>query len=96
MKTNNNPDIFAAILTLKSAKELENFFNDLCTPRELLAFKERWEISKLLDQGGLSYREISDQTGASTTTVTRVARFLTQQNNKGYREVLDRLSRAKS
>ncbi|MEI9902624.1 MAG: hypothetical protein WDN06_00515 [Asticcacaulis sp.] len=32
------------------------------------------------------------KTGASTTTVTRVARFLREMPHQGYRRVLDRLS----
>jgi uncharacterized protein YerC len=35
-------------------------------------------------------------TGASTTTVTRVARFLSQEPWQGYRTILDRLKEPKS
>ena len=43
----------------------------------------------MLDQG-LPYREISDKTGISTATVTRVARCLTYGSEGGYRRALDR------
>lgn len=36
---------------------------------------ERWKVVRLLDQG-VSYRNISNRTGASTATVTRVAHWL--------------------
>jgi uncharacterized protein YerC len=48
-------------------------------------------VARLLDQGTLSYREISELTGASTTTVTRVARFLRDMPHQGYRRVLDKM-----
>ena len=48
-------------------------------------------IAQLLDAGDLSYREIAEAAGASTTTVTRVARFLREMPYQGYRRVLDRL-----
>jgi TrpR-related protein YerC/YecD len=80
-----------AILTLKDAGEVRAFLDDLCTPAEIRAFAERFKVARLLDEGQLSYREISERTGASTTTVTRVARFLREMPHKGYRLVLDRM-----
>lgn len=80
-----------AILTLKDAGEVRAFLDDLCTPAELRAFAERFKVARLLDEGQLSYREISERTGASTTTVTRVARFLREMPHQGYRLVLDRM-----
>ena len=79
-----------ALLTLKTADEARRFLRDLSTPGELQALAERWRVARLLDEGELSYREISAETGVSTTTVTRVARFLTQEDHQGYRLVLDR------
>ena len=52
---------------------------------------ERWDVARLLDAGDLTYREIHDATGVSTTTIVRVARFLRQEDNRGYRLLLDRL-----
>lgn len=64
---------------------------DLCTPAEVRTLAERWHVARLLHRGDLSYREISDRTGVSPTTVVRVARFLRQEPHQGYREVIDRL-----
>jgi TrpR-related protein YerC/YecD len=80
-----------ALLTLKTTDEVRAFLDDLCTPAEIRAFAERFKVARLLDEGQLSYREISERTGASTTTVTRVARFLREMPHKGYRLVLDRM-----
>ena len=57
---------------------------------------QRWHVARLLDAGELSYREIHDETGVSTTTITRVARFLEQEPNQGYRLVLDRLKQSRA
>lgn len=84
-----------AILSLETEAEVKAFLDDLCTPSELRAFAERFKVARLLDEGQSSYREISEKTGASTTTVTRVARFLRDMPHQGYRRVLDRLKAAK-
>lgn len=81
-----------ALLTLQSPQEIRAFLDDLCTPSELRAFAERFRVARLLDEGQLSYRDISERTGASTTTVTRVARFLREMPHQGYRLVLDRMN----
>jgi len=80
-----------AVLSLESVEEVRDFLNDLCTPAELRAFNERFKVARLLDEAKMSYREISEATGASTTTVTRVARFLREMPHQGYRLVLDRM-----
>jgi TrpR-related protein YerC/YecD len=81
-------DLFEAILELEDADEVEHFLRDLCTLSELQAMAHRWEVAKLVEQG-LPYQEISRQTGASTTTVTRVAHWL-RYGEGGYRLALER------
>ena len=80
-----------AILALRDAGEAERFLRDLLTPGEMKTLTERRRVAGLLNEGGHSYREISEMTGASTTTVTRVARFLSQEPWQGYRTILNRL-----
>jgi TrpR-related protein YerC/YecD len=93
-KNENQDQRFAALckafLALKSEDEVRRFLIDLCTPGEMQDFGERFLIARLLQKGGLSYREISSLTGASTTTVGRVARFLEQEPHRGYKTVLER------
>lgn len=79
-----------ALLALGTEAEMRRFLRDLTTPGEMQALAERWRVARMLDEGVKSYREISAETGVSTTTVTRVARFLTQEDHQGYRLVLDR------
>jgi len=81
-------DLFEAILGLEGPDEVERFLRDLCTLGELQAMAHRWEVVKLVERG-LPYQEISRQTGASTTTVTRVAHWL-RYGEGGYRMALER------
>lgn len=84
-------DLCAALLTPRDSAEMERLLLDLCTPAEIHSLAERWHVARLLDGSGLSYREIHDATGVSTTTVVRVARFLREERNQGYRRALDSL-----
>src|SRR3954470_16945277 len=79
----------AALLTPGSREAMARLLTDLCTPAEIRTLGERWHVARLLDGTGLSYREIHDATGVSTTTIVRVARFLRQEPNLGYRRALD-------
>lgn len=81
-------ELFRAILGLKTIREAERFFRDLCTPEELRAMADRWEIARLV-AAGQPYREIAKKLGTSTATVSRVADWL---NNGlgGYRLILSR------
>ena len=87
-RTNEMRDLFETILGLEDPDEVERFLRDLCTLSELQAMAHRWEVAKLLERG-LPYHEISKLTGASTTTVTRVAHWL-RHGEGGYRLALER------
>jgi TrpR-related protein YerC/YecD len=82
-------DLCAALLTPRDAKEMCRLLVDLCTPAEIRTLGERWHVARLLDGTNLSSRDIHDATGVSTTTIVRVARFLRQEPNRGYRRALD-------
>ncbi len=91
-----DPDILAAglraaLLTPRDEAEMNRLLVDLCTPAEIRTLAERWHVARLLDGTDLSYREIHDATGVSTTTVVRVARFLREERNGGYRQAIDSL-----
>ncbi len=81
--------LFEAVLLLEDVDEAAAFFRDLCTRRELEEMSHRWTIARLLDDG-LSYREIAQQTGASTATITRINQWL-QHGTGGYRRALQRV-----
>jgi TrpR-related protein YerC/YecD len=91
LKKNPAAKLFEAILLLETTDEVERFMRDLCTPQEISALAERWRVCRLLAQDTLSYREISQKTGASLATITRVARFLKTEAHQGYAAVLKKM-----
>ena len=89
--TDEIEDLSRTVAGLRSVDEVERFLRDLCTLPELEAMAHRWQVAKLLDEG-LPYLTVSQRTGASTTTVTRVAQWL-RRGEGGYRLALDRARR---
>jgi len=81
--------VYDALLSLKNREECAAFMRDLCTEGELYAFAERFAIARLLARD-VSYRDAADETGASTTTVTRVSHWL-HHGQGGYRAIISRL-----
>lgn len=86
--THDTVSLFEALTASCSTSEMENFLIDLCTPQEIKVLKERWRVCQLLDQGTYSYRDIHKMTGASLTTIGRVARYLNDERSQGYRMML--------
>ena len=80
--------LFRALITLTTVQECRSFLRDLCTPAELQALVDRWQVVELLTQD-LPYRKIHDLTGVSVTTIGRVARFL-NEGFGGYSVALER------
>jgi TrpR-related protein YerC/YecD len=81
------------LLLLKNKNEVNDFLKDLCTPAELKALEERWSVAQLLYEDTLSYRDIATKLETSTTTVTRVARFLSNEHYQGYKKILKRIKK---
>lgn len=81
-------DLAAAVASLRDADEALRFLRDLCTVNELRELAARWEVARLLDDG-VSYHDISERTGASSATISRVNQWL-RYGRDGYRLVLDR------
>jgi TrpR-related protein YerC/YecD len=84
-------ELCRALLTPSSAEAMARLLTDLCTPQEIRTLAERWHVARLLDGTDLSYRDIHEATGVSTTTIVRVARFLRQEPHQGYRTAIDAL-----
>ena len=63
---------------------------DITTPKEFDALQERLNVVCLLNKG-YSYSEIAKKTNTSTTTITRVARFLKDEPYGGYRWVVENI-----
>ena len=67
------------------------FFEDVCTINELLSLSQRFEVARMLRKKN-TYLEISEKTGASTATISRVNRSLIYGND-GYELVFNRLEK---
>ena len=88
IKSEHEADLFSAVLDLRTTHEVRNFFYDLCTPAELEGLIDRWQVVQLLVKN-FSYRKIAEETGVSTATIVRVAKFLNGGFN-GYRTIMER------
>lgn len=84
-------NLFEAILLLKDPDECYNFFEDICTVAEIKALAQRLEVARML-RAGSHYSVISEKTGASTATISRVNRCLIYGAD-GYKTILDRLEK---
>lgn len=81
-------DLFDAIVEIRDRHECGRFFRDLCTFGELKTMAERWTVARLVARE-MPYRQISELTGASTATITRIAHWL-RHGEGGYRLMLRR------
>ena len=86
-------NLFRAILTLKSEEECYKLFADICTVKELEAFAQRFEVAAQLSSGK-NYNAVSETTGASSATISRVNKCLLYGDG-GYQLVLGRMEETK-
>ena len=89
IRTEEVDHLFEAILCLKNKEECYTFFEDVCTINELLSLSQRFEVAKMLTDKR-TYLDISEKTGASTATISRVNRSL-NYGNDGYEMVFARM-----
>ena len=82
-------ELFRSILSLESVEECYQYFEDLCTIKEIQALGQRLEVARLIDEG-CSYMRVGEVTGASSATIGRVKRSL-NYGAGGYRLILDRM-----
>ncbi len=79
-------NLFETILSIEDIETCKNFFDDLCTIKEIQDMAQRLEVAREL-KNGKSYQEISKSTGASTATISRVNRCILYGSG-GYNSVL--------
>lgn len=93
MRDEQTDNLFRAVLSLNNIDECYAFFEDLCTVSELREMAKRLTAARMLSNNYI-YSDISDKTGLSTATISRVNRCL-KYGNDGYAEILRRLDRKK-
>ena len=81
---------YEAVLSLETPEQCRLFFEDISTIKELQAMSQRLRVAALLDSGS-NYLEVSEATGASSATISRVNRCLNYGG--GYRTALDNLKK---
>lgn len=74
------------IVSLKTKSDCYDFFEDVCTIKEIIDMSKRLEAAKLLNQG-LSYKEVIDKIGLSTATLSRVSKAL-NYGTGGYKKTI--------
>lgn len=90
-KSKEMEDLARAFSLLADDKEVLAFLRDLCTITELKEMAGRFAAVQLLEKGG-SIRNVSKETGLSTTTVSRVSQWKNHVGEGGYNLVLSRIT----
>lgn len=88
--TKEDKELIRAVSILKNEEEITAFLRDIMTINEIDEFSRRFQIAKLLWTTDMSYVEIAQRVGTSTTTVTRVSQWLYKESWQGYSLVLQR------
>ncbi len=89
LKSEAADQLFQAILLLENINECYAFFEDICTVNEIKSLAQRLDVARMLKQRN-TYTEITEQTGASAATISRVNRALSYGSD-GYNTILKRL-----
>jgi TrpR-related protein YerC/YecD len=88
-KDKRKQKLIQAILTLKTSDEIKRFLRDLMTETEIEEFSKRLQAAEMLTEN-IPYSIIVKETGLSSTTVARVAKWLNSSLG-GYKTVIKRL-----
>ena len=83
-------ELIKALLLLENEEECANFLEDICTVKEIQDLSLRLTVASELKKGK-SYQDISKETGASTTKISRANRCLVYGSG-GYEKMLSKLS----
>lgn len=92
----DNPEtrsLAEAVLLLETEEECMAFFEDIFTMSELRSIAQRLEVAKKLSHGK-TFNEIVAETGASTTTISRVNRCLLYGTGS-YKKIISRIKNKK-
>ncbi len=81
--------LFDAILSLETREECYDFFEDLCTVKEISDMAQRLEAAKLLLDGS-TYEQIVKTVEISTATISRINSCI-QYGTGGYRQTIEKV-----
>ena len=81
--------LFMTMTRLEGVEEFYEFFEDLCTIKEIQDMAQRLDTVILLDKGE-SYNSIASKVGVSTATISRVSKCL-NYGSGGYKKALEKM-----
>ena len=81
--------LFKTMTRLEGVEEFYEFFEDLCTIKEIQDMAQRLDTVILLDKGE-SYNSIASKVGVSTATISRVSKCL-NYGSGGYKKALEKM-----
>lgn len=82
--------LFQTILNLESVEECYEYFEDICTIKEILDMSQRLDTAILLSKG-LSYQKIAEQVDVSSATICRVSKCF-NYGSGGYQKAIAKLA----
>ena len=91
LRTEAVEHFFEGVLALENMEECYQFFEDICTIKEVTAIAQRFEVAKMLRKE-CTYLDIAKETGASTATISRVNRSL-NYGNGSYDMLFERMKK---
>ncbi len=83
--------LFDTILNLQSKEDCYEYFEDLCTVKELQDMAQRLDAAILLSKG-YSYQKITEMVAISTATIGRVSKCL-NYGTGGYEKAISALEK---
>ena len=86
--TDEKDFLFECVLALETVEECYDFFEDLCTTREVEEMSRRIKAAQMLIENKV-YAEVVTETKLSTATISRVNRCL-KEGSDGYARILAR------
>ncbi|MCR5353187.1 MAG: TrpR-related protein YerC/YecD [Clostridiales bacterium] len=92
-RTESTDRLFKVISQLNTVEECYDFFEDLCTIKEIQDMSQRLDTAILLSTGK-SYQKIAEEISVSTATISRVNKCL-EYGSGGYRAVIDKINGGK-
>ena len=84
--------LFKTILNLETIEECYDYFEDICTIKEIQDMSQMLDTAILLSKG-LSYQKITEEVDVSTATIGRVSKCL-NYGTGGYKKAINKLDSA--
>lgn len=92
-RNNLTDNLFKAILSLKDVEECYEFFEDICTIKEVNDMAQRLQTAEML-LNGKTYDQIVKDVEISTATISRINRCI-QYGPGGYKKIIERIKENK-